>query len=468
MKICLYDHGHKDLPASLVRNDYQYRSTPGNLAGMHTRGKKIDAPAFLLGICMVYILFRPVSASNILYPLLGVMGIVGAWLVISRRRQLHRMLKATAGVAFFVAILGLFIGANNPGFMNGLLTWAIAPAVYWIWATALSRQTLRTVLYASALGTILLSGTIILYVGAQAGFLPDILPRFILEESGAGFDGSGESTAIRLYGLSSLAAAAPMWVASLLVRKHPLLPGLFIRISAGAMSTAAALMAGRSAIVVVVTLTPLVVWGLRMLMRRRDVAGVRIPGSVLVAGLITIALAPVLIPIASSYPAVRIAWAAAVDLVRPSGTTPDGYIRQEQTTQLFRGLDESPWFGHGFGATLESGYSRSDARPWDFEMQYHLLGFQVGVIGFALMTLVVVFTLIAARNAALRRAEMVPVLVVTGAAAIGMLIANATNPYLQAPGHMWAVFIFIGAINATLTGSRSSHAVTQGTNNRPE
>lgn len=415
---------------------------------MPTDRKKFDVPALLLGGCLVYIMLRPVGASTILYSLLGLMGITGVWINFSRRQHINRYLKNSAVLAFVVAALGIGVGASNPGLINGLLTWVIAPAVFWVWAVALQGRVLRTTLYAAALGTILLSGMILLYVGAESGSLPNILPPALLEEVGAGFDGTGESTAIRLYGLSTLAAAAPMWVASLMAGKHHMLPSYLIRTVAAVTASSAALLGGRRAIVVVICLTPIIVWLMKMLVHQGQ--SIRIPALSVIAAPFVLALALVAAPKISESPALQAAWIAVRDLFNPSANSLDGAVRREQIGELVNGLAQSPVFGHGFGATLESGYSRSSDRPWNFEMQYHLIGFQVGLLGLALLAVAALFVFVGARVGAKNDPEMRPVLIVTGAAGISMAIANATNPYLQAPGHMWAIFIFIGAVNAAL------------------
>jgi hypothetical protein len=46
--------------------------------------------------------------------------------------------------------------------------------------------------------------------------------------------------------------------------------------------------------------------------------------------------------------------------------------------------------------------------------------------------------------------EHVPTLVATSVAALSMLVANASNPYLQAVGHVWSVALVLGVANALL------------------
>lgn len=408
--------------------------------------RRLTPAVVLMGGCLVYLMLRPVSNGVVLYPVLGVFGLLSVLVFARGDSRTARPLLPVAGLVTATALLGLTVGLGNPGWINGLLTWGIAPVIFGLWAASMNATVLRAMLTASALATILLSLFILLYVGAQAGPLPQVIPAALLEETGAGFDGTGEATAIRLYGLSTLAAAAPMWVAALLVKSHPILPTRWVQVVAAVTATGAAYVGGRRAVVVIVVATPLIVVLLRSLIVRRRTGPIKIPIQAALAGVLAVPVLILTLPRLWTTAPVQEALGAVAQLFGG-----DGGVRTTQARMLLDGFAQSPIVGHGFGAVLNNGYYRSLERPWNFEMQYHLLAFQTGVAGLTMMALVAVLALAAMRKAAQTHPDMTPVLVVVGTAAIAMMIANIANPYLQAPGHMWAVFIALGAINATLT-----------------
>ncbi len=107
----------------------------------------------------------------------------------------------------------------------------------------------------------------------------------------------------------------------------------------------------------------------------------------------------------------------------------------------------SPIFGHGLGATLNS-YARNDDKPWMYELQYSQLLFATGIVGVILYFLSILWIyfnlikIIASSNLE-KSTKIVPIL--TGMTAF--FIANASNPYLQAYGHLWIIFLPISIIN---------------------
>jgi hypothetical protein len=127
-------------------------------------------------------------------------------------------------------------------------------------------------------------------------------------------------------------------------------------------------------------------------------------------------------------------------------------IRILEGQELLNGWSGSPIIGHGFGATL-NGFDRDPNRPWNFELQYHLILFQTGVIGILIGFLALLFTLRQLRTAARATPQFASTLLVTTAGAASVLVANAIDPYLQAPGHMWAIYLPLAVANIMLLSS---------------
>ncbi|MDN5794742.1 MAG: hypothetical protein L0H79_03200 [Intrasporangium sp.] len=128
--------------------------------------------------------------------------------------------------------------------------------------------------------------------------------------------------------------------------------------------------------------------------------------------------------------------------------------------ELVSAWSDSPILGHGLGAVLRSGFTRSDDRPWMFELQYHQLLFSTGLVGILLTAAALVVLAVAMRRAAALFPEHRSVIVTTGVASTALLLANASNPYLQAVGHQWGAAIGAAVIGALLK-SKSRHSVEE-------
>jgi len=129
--------------------------------------------------------------------------------------------------------------------------------------------------------------------------------------------------------------------------------------------------------------------------------------------------------------------------------------RSIESTELIHAWLQSPVFGRGWGATV-NGYLRDRARPWNFELQYHLILFQVGAIGMLILLIALSSAISGAVRVIQKQPDILPVLLAVSAGAGSMLVANASNPYLQAPGNMWPVYLFLLVVNVVLTGPKAS------------
>lgn len=128
-------------------------------------------------------------------------------------------------------------------------------------------------------------------------------------------------------------------------------------------------------------------------------------------------------------------------------------VRQEQSRILLHSWLDSPVFGHGTGTTI-SGYERSHAAPWQFELSYHLLLVSFGVLGVALLAIWSAWIIhsLRTRDAALRNASGCVM-----AGFIGAVLAASTNPYFFKIDGIWMAFVpFAVAVAASVTRHGSS------------
>lgn len=400
-----------------------------------------------LGIA--YVLLRPVAFGEVLYPTLALLGLSGLGALLFARQRASTEIVGVLGMVLAIGLWGTAIGANNPGVWQHAAVWIVAPLVYGFWVLGADEGLLRPLFAAIAWATISLSAVILVYAATQLGVIADVVPTWLTDAMGAGFGIEEGSTAIRLYGLSTLVAAAPMWVTACLVGDHPVLPARATRILAAVLASVASLLGGRNAIVLVLLVVPVLVVLIRAFIRRdRNMRLSPVAFFGIVSGVLA---APLVVTWTAENAAVQRTWNNIVSFFAGTGQSE----RVEQVAQLLEGWLQSPFFGHGLGATIP-GYWRSDDRPWNFEMQYHMLLFQFGVLGCTLILAMVAFAIRAVVRAAEARPDLTPVMVVAITPAIAMLIANATNPYLQAPGHMWAIFLPLLVANVALVNPQTT------------
>ncbi len=397
-----------------------------------------------------YVLARPVSSNQVLVPVLAVLACLAVGTILVARRRLAGPLIPVVLTTFAFGFTGLAAGPTNPGAIGGILVFLAAPLLYWMVATAVDERLLRAALGTAAVVTVFIGTTIALFAAQSEGKIPALLPSWLLDQYGAGFGGTSY-TEVRFYGLSTLVATGPMWVASLFVGKDPLLPAQWLRALAAVAAIAGTLAGGRRALALVLVLAPLVAWLVWTIVSRQR-AERSATGRVVVAGVVAL-LAVDSVAGQRSGGVFGAAWQSlasyAVGGSLPGATAADDRVRTYQAERLLDEWSQAPLFGHGFGATVQ-GFARDMVEPWRWELQYHAMLFWTGIVGALFIALAAALMTNAVIRAARERPDLVPTLVVACAAAAGMLIGNATNPYLQAPGHVWSIFMPVAVANVML------------------
>ena len=184
---------------------------------------------------------------------------------------------------------------------------------------------------------------------------------------------------VGVYGASSLIAVGPLWIVGMFFGgRH--LPRRGLMIAAATLATLAAVVSTRRAALALALAVPALIFVVyvavvgRAWFTRRHIKVV-----IATVGVAVVAAAGVLVT-----PAGQRMSTGVLALVTGRGGTADEDLRIEQIGRLWAAFVDSPVFGHGIGAVIP-GYSRSEDRPWSFEMQYHLILFQVGVVGALLL-----------------------------------------------------------------------------------
>jgi len=422
----------------------------------------------------LYILFRPVSNGSILLSILVGLAVLGLAAGIAGGHRIATPLLQLFGIQLLFGITFGLVGVGNPGLPDQLLTFLGFPVVFWLMIYGISEVILGRIMWTLAIGCTAVALTIISYVGSQQGVLPQIIPtHFLQAQTGAVFANAriGNQTAIQFYGLATLAAGAPLLVASLLVPNARLLPSRRMCLIAAVTCTVAALVAGRRAIVITTMLAPALLWiaskvigrarADRSVLSPRELAVVRRRRWGLVGAMVVGVLGVGNLSLGSSTvtgSTVSKAFNALTSTFLGGSATgdSDALIRRDEARILLGGFRAHPILGNGFGATVP-GYQRNPKKPWDFELQYHMLLFDTGLLGVLLALAAAGVLIHAARRAVQARPDLAGCLAVAAVGCLALLAAATSNPYLQAPGYNWALYLPLAVINVALApgGGRS-------------
>lgn len=447
-----------------------------------------DWPLWALGAATLYIFIVPVSNNILLFPLLFLLGVFAFINSLNRGIQIPRTLGfAILGWLIFL-ILGIFTGLlmNAESLLRTLVFLAVWPGLFITIALGYSQKATVVMLRAGAIATALISVTFIIGALNAVGtiafnpipqwFLSLIAFRYVTDDAGV--------FALSSHSLPSLMWWTPIWIASLLIRNAPpYFPPLWARWVLAVLGTAAVVISWRRAIVLTILLIPLVIFAVAAILfctKAIQVKGLvdgakRVPivaSTYLAAGGISLLVQPMLATLISQLIASLRSVIVGTPTIQLEGTPPqsEGDVavddkiadslraNEAQVLTSWNSLTEL-LFGRGFGATIDRGAVERDMAPWQTELQYHLIFYWTGVVGLALLGFIITVCCVAVLRAGLLGTSLNPTLFIVSIGAMAALIGNATNPYLQAPGHLWAAFWPMMIASAILTAHDGDRAI---------
>ena len=397
-----------------------------------------------------HLMVKPVSAPAITYSILSA-GLVAAMITIVRKRQLaiHPAVGLPTFIWVTVGALWSLIGGlrSNPGTDEAIFVHFLAPAAFAIYVGASPR---RLVLYfIEQLPTLALftAGTMVL-------LSLDLIP--FAESLDLGLTSDSRSIVIRngvaearWHALSTFAFTAPYLMVSLTRRYfHAAQLGRpVVRLGALALTLTAVIISGRRGVLLASLVAFAAVVACRRtvsLMRSSAIAGSGIKHNLWMILLGAMAWLGV--------EAVGVNLASSVTQLAGSLTTEfaEGEIRWQQAKSLWSRFGESPIWGHGAGAVFEESI-RDSARPWRHELQYLDLLAKTGLLGVATLGVSALLAAAAAIRAVRLLPSAEPAVAASIAGGLGLLIANASNPYLLSPARNWALFVPAAVVNVALT-----------------
>lgn len=455
------------------------------------------AAVWALAVC-AYVFFMPVSNNIVLMPLVATLGIVAVYWFLTRGVRLARkvLLPGAIWVAFVIygSVTAWISGAES--WLRVMVFMLAIPLFYFLMVSVFRRAFIKPLLTTGLVVSMAISVLLISQMLAAMGILPFLkLPfaagRFLGLVVEVDPNGPLRFTTNILPPLLWWGA---IWMASIFVSKaDQFLPPRWLRVIATALCFSAAVFSLRRAVILALVLTPVVTLAaaLFLYVRNRSQRDVRLTwrnalmlvGAIAAAVAIVIGVQPKSYEIVSASISSIIAVTTQTDVVIGESTPPsqsddedipgaiedplisDGSnlgvkstydtIRQNEARILLS--PESPvqaLFGSGIGATVDRGdYVREGLkdRPWQSDLPYHLTFYWTGFVGVALVVAVAVTGLLALRAAMRRAGELNGVLLVATVGAVALLVANASNPYMQALGHLWPLFFPFMIANVVLS-----------------
>ncbi|MFZ1005885.1 MAG: hypothetical protein WAN65_03555 [Candidatus Sulfotelmatobacter sp.] len=359
---------------------------------------------------------------------------------------------ALTATSFLFMVKGIWAG--NPGAAEAVTVYILWPIAFTLWIAGLSEDhilfTLHRVIIAA---TLFISLYGCLYLLTQLEIVPEIglVSALSLGWDAQRFSAHEGYTQMGTAGISSLPFLVPYVMASAAIQSWWTGREALWKLSlwaACALGWFTILAAGRRALFLVVLLTPpLILLPSLFLPAGEKSAAKRCV--IKFTAVLTSAVAGLFVGLALIYEVDRHAvweqFASGFDL---SAQTPDGDAleRRQQLIALSRGWLDRPLFGAGLGASV-LGSIRSENKPWGYELYYLALLYQTGLVGFLAYAAGVMWIfwrgLAIVREGGREAHLMIPMLVGLS----GMLIANATNPYLPSFDEMWTLFLPLAVIN---------------------
>lgn len=402
--------------------------------------------------------WRPVSHVHILYPVLALLACLSLVDLVRRRAQLQVPFVVCGYALALAGCLAALVGSfrSTPGLAHQSTVWFGGLVIWALWAAALEVNYLRRIFTTIALSTIAVSAALLIYAAGETGFLPSVLPESLLIDQDARFVIADRGLTVNFLGLTTLTIAAPLMIAGALAPPDPMLPSRRLLTLAAVLATAASFVSGRRGIIVVVLAAPMMFAAVKILLGGR--VWTKQPT---IARGVQVALAlPILFAAALWFSTTTMADQtsgavkdAALVLLADSGEVvrQDDVVRVAQSEELLSAWAQKPLVGWGLGAVLDSGFARSDDRPWMFELQYHQLLFSAGLIGVVLVVGAVLAAVIGLRRAAHATPGLRSTIAVSAVGTLAIVAANGSNPYLQTPGRQWGIALVLGVGNAALS-----------------
>lgn len=435
------------------------------------------------GVALVYVTLIPVGNNVLLYPLLLSFAVIAGVNIIRQRIRPDRSLIIPGVLWTLFLALGIITGIARgaESWQRTLVFFLVWPAVYSVIVVGFDRRVVRTIFLVGAWVSVAIGALLFIQALAQGGHLPfRRLPALIAGPLRMVGDSDSGMVSLTSTTMPPLIWWGGIWVASLFCDpRSRYLPPVWLRTLAAVLIFAGAFAGWRRGIVVVLVLSPVLAAVLFVALKVRNTAWRDEPrvtgwgflrlGVVVVASLaLALLVQPHIFSMfgsaagsssgvvsgqAPDLPAKSLDEVGSLTVAQDDSLS-DAIRKNESRTLLTPHSPADLIVGRGFGATIDRGDFQRPIRPWQTELQYHAIFYWTGVAGILLIVAVGFSALLAVRKAFRAGGDLRGPLFVSSVGALCLLLANATNPYLQAPGHMWPLFLPLMIASAVLSRTK--------------
>lgn len=439
-------------------------------------------------IALTWVFLVPVGNNLLLYPLILSFALLAGIAIVKNKLRPDRsmLLPAVLWVAFLVVgvVTGIARGAES--WERTLVFFLVWPAIFAVMVVGFDKRLIRVIFVVGAWVTVFIGLLFLVDALAITGHLPfKTLPYWLTTPLLLrGVTDAQGMVSLSSSSLPPLIWWGAMWVASMFCDpKDRYLPPVWLRTAAASLALAGAVVSWRRAIVLILVVSPVMAILALVALRFRNArsSNPRFSGRAFillaVAALIAAGLSFLAQPhFASMFGSAVGSSSKIVEGQKAHLPTPDlpsvddsklsvaaddalaDEIRKNESQNLLAPSSPADWIvGRGFGATIDRGAVVRDMKPWQTELQYHAIFYWTGILGMLLLVATFVTAFLSVRKAFRLDAGLRAPLYVSTVGALAALAANATNPYLQAPGHMWPVFLPLMIASAVF----ASHSTRQ-------
>jgi hypothetical protein len=390
---------------------------------------------FVLAVVWVYVVVTavvPYKYGTYIAPLLALALVACVLLRVDLRPALPWVLALLA-----VGLMGLLVGLarDNPGARPTITIFVVEPVVIGlllgsIWQVPGHRRAI-----VSALDTALVVAVVVGVTMYEVKRLGGTMPSFLVDPAYSAVDTTGTTLRTNFQGFNSLAFLAPYAMARGVAAKETTFVWRTVLVCAGVLGV---VLSGRRMFYLTVpVVTVLGILCLALVLRRllrRPISGRQVLlflGSLGAAAVVTTAV----VAIVAVTPVQAVTRTAGQVTVSSHND-----VRTSESKHFLDAIEESPIWGHGSGAVVP-GHIRDLDRPWTYELTYHQILFDFGLLGSIVLlgwTLWMAWRL----WGRIRDGDQLVVAIAAGWA--GVLLASVYDPYLLKIDGMWMVFIPFG------------------------
>lgn len=391
---------------------------------------------FAVFLCLIFNIVLPVSQNGLRAIILFVCFAIGVIITssVGSRFKLNRGYSVALISSMCIGALGLLMGLinDNPGIFYVAPLYIVWPLVYsTIFANLDLRIHRKLVENTLIVGLAAVSLLMIWYVLYYYRIIPFYLPI----DFGQAFNPAIPE--MRFYGISSLIFLIPFAAVYFMIDA---LNGR-VRISlllVLALGFIAAYFSGRRALIIVSLLVPVVFMLYYASQNKRRLFN---------AGKSILLVSVAIYIITSINPAIREKISPLLNKMvsyiaeeySPKTVGQQESVRSVQTRYLLESWRESPLIGHGLGQSLA--YTRNDDRTWEYESQYPMMLSNLGILGGLVLSLSACWIIYSLFRLSRLQPEKASFFLGINAGLLSFIVSNNSNPYFQAFGHLWVIFL---------------------------